>query len=94
MAKNGIQKIEFISSGFQEILKSEGTQQVIQETTDAIYRNAVANYTGSSDNANAEVGIKADVKLKPSRWVGFVSTTDNRAAAAEAEDKVLTRALS
>lgn len=91
---NAIKKIEFINTGFISILKSEGTQQVIQETTDRIYQNAVANYADvSPDSVDASAGFKSDVKMKPTRWVGFVTTTDSYATAAESEDKVLTRAI-
>ena len=94
MANKAIKRIEFINSGFIGILKSEGTQQVIQETTDRIYQNAVANYEAVSPaGVDAAAGFKADVKMKPTRYVGFVTTTDQYAASAESEDKVLTRAI-
>ena len=94
MANKAIKNIEFIDSGFIGILKSEGTQQVIQETTDRIYQNAVSNYeTVSPSGVDAAAGFKTDVKLKATRWAGFVITTDQYAAAAESEDKVLTRAI-
>ena len=94
MANKAIKNIEFINSGFIGILRSEGTHQVIQETTDRIYQNAVANYAAvSPDSVDAAAGFKVDVKEKPTRWTGFVIATDSYAAAAESEDKVLTRAI-
>ena len=94
MANKYIQRIDFISSGFKAILRSEGTREVIQDTTDRIYQNAVANYDATTlDNVNAAEGFKADVKMKPTRWVGFVTTADEYAAMGESQDKILTRAI-
>lgn len=95
MANNkAIKNIQFINSGFLGILRSEDTQKVIQETTDRIYQNAVANYAAvSPDGVDAAAGFKAEVKEKPTRWTGFVVAVDSYSAAAESEDKVLTRAI-
>lgn len=94
MANKYIQRIDFISSGFKAILKSEGTREVVQETTDRIYQNAVANYEATSYvQTDFAQGFKADVKQKETRWVGFVTTTDEYTAMGEANDKILTRAI-
>lgn len=98
MANKAIKRIEFINSGFIGILRSEGTQQVIQETTERIRQNAVANYAAVSpdgvdtDVFNTEVKQATAAQYK-GRYVGFVSTSDPYAVAAESEDKVLTRAI-
>lgn len=94
MANNGFKNIEFIDAGFRAILKSEGTHELIQEITESIYQNAVANYDAVTlANVNASDGFLMEVKQKETRWVGFVVATDKYAAAAESEDKVLTRAI-
>ncbi len=98
MAK-GIAKIEFISDGFKAILQTEGTQTVVQEVTENIKQNCVANYAAiSPDGADADV-FNTEVKQATApqykgRYVGFVSTSDPYAVAAETEDKIMTRALS
>lgn len=80
-------RIVFNSDGFRQILQSEGCKEAVQQVTDNIKDKAVANY-------GAETGISSNVKQMPTRWVGFVSTTDSNASAAEAYDSILTRALS
>lgn len=98
MAK-GITKIQFISDGFKAILQTEGTHQVVSEVTESIKQNCVANYAAvSPDGVDADV-FNTEVKQATaaqykSRYVGFVSTSDPYAVAAETEDKIMTRALS
>ena len=78
-------RIEFISQGFQDILFSDGCQQVVQETADGIAERANANAGLDSFSAST---VKAGT-----RWIGFASTTDKDSMIAEAEDKALTRAI-
>lgn len=98
MAK-GIAKIEFISDGFRDILQTAGTQTVVQEVTESIRQNCVANYAAvSPDGVDADV-FNTEVKQATAaqykgRFIGFVSTSDPYAVAAETEDKIMTRALS
>ena len=98
MAK-GIAKIEFISDGFRDILQTAGTQTVVQEVTENIRQNCVANYAAVSpdgvdtDVFNTEVKQATAAQYK-GRFIGFVSTSDPYAVAAETEDKIMTRALS
>ena len=98
MAK-GIAKIEFISDGFRDILQTAGTQTAVQEVTESIRQNCVANYAAvSPDGVDADV-FNTEVKQATAaqykgRFIGFVSTSDPYAVAAETEDKIMTRALS
>ena len=93
MAKE-VMRLQFISSGFEGILKSDDARKVVEETTDKIRQNAVDNYAAvSPDSVDASAGFSSAVKQKATRWVGFVSTNDSYASAAESEDKVLTRAI-
>lgn len=98
MAK-GIAKIEFISDGFRDILQTAGTQTVVQEVTESIRQNCVANYAAvSPDGVDADV-FNTEVKQATAaqykgRYVGFVSTSDPYAVLGETEDKIMTRALS
>ena len=96
-----IMRLQFISSGFEGILKSEDTRRVVQEQTDRIKQNAVENYSAVSPdslskamnpNEDPNSGFSSNVKMMGTRWVGFV-TADGYASASEAEDKVLTRAI-
>lgn len=90
-------RIEFISAGFRQILTSEGCQELVQSTTDAIRDKAVANYAAvSPKGTDASEGIRSATQIGGyggGRWIGFVSTADEYAAAAESEDKILTRAV-
>ena len=93
MAKE-VMRLQFISSGFEGILKSEDTRKVVEETTEKIRQNAVENYSAVVPNGvDASEGISSAVKLKSTRWVGFVSTADRYASSAETEDKILTRSI-
>ena len=98
-------RLVFNSEGFRQILTSEGCHQLIQTTTDQIRDKAVANYAavGSDSlaralnpNADPSDGIRSSTQIGGyggGRWLGFVSTADAYATAAEAEDKILTRAV-
>ena len=97
---NGITKIQFISEGFRDILQTAGTQQVVQEVTESIKQNCVANFAAVSlDGTDAESAFHTEIKQANSaaykgRFIGFVSTADPYAVLAETEDKIMTRALS
>ena len=90
-------RIVFNSEGFRQILTSEGCRAVVQSATDAIRVRAVDNYDAvTPDNVDASEGIRSNTQIGGyggGRWIGFVSTADSYAAAAEAEDKILTRAI-
>ena len=83
-------RIVFNSEGFREILLSDGCHEVVQSVTDEIAAKANANNDrgGNGFNASTEVGGYGG-----GRWIGFVTATDNKAAAAQSEDQALTRAL-
>jgi hypothetical protein len=91
-------RIVFNSEGFRQILLSDGCHELVQKTTEEIRDKAVQNYAAVSPNGvDAEAGITARTQVGGyggGRWIGFVSTADQYAAAAESEDTVLTRALS
>ncbi len=84
-------RIEFIGEGFGEILRSEGTRELVQTVTEDIGNKANAN------NARGGEGYRTSVeqsgRYKNRRWVGFVSTTDKKSVKAETEDGALTRAV-
>ena len=83
-------RIVFNSEGFREILLSDGCHEVVQSVTDEIAAKANANNErgGNGFNASTEVGGYGG-----GRWIGFVTATDKKAAAAQSEDQALTRAL-
>lgn len=84
-------RIVFNSEGFREILTSDGCHELVQSVTDEIAEKANANNDrgGNGFRSSTEVGGYGG-----GRWVGFVTATDNKAAAAQSEDQALTRALS
>lgn len=77
--------IEFISSGFRDILRSEGCRQLVEQVTDEIYINAEANNTRGETNKLVTIASHGS----GSRYIGLVSVP----AIAETEDKALTRAI-
>lgn len=98
-------RIVFNSEGFRQILTSEGCHQLIEDTTAQIREKAITNYESIDPNSLAKAlnpngaasdGIKSNTQIGGyggGRWLGFVSTADAYASAAEAEDKILTRAV-
>lgn len=82
-------RIVFNSEGFRQILLSEGCKELIQSTTEEIAAKANGNYGGDGFEPSVQVGGYGG-----GRWIGFVSSTDKKSAAAESEDQALTRALS
>lgn len=85
---DGIEEITFISEGFKAIVESDGVRNLVQEIAEGIQDRANANF--------GDDGFRADVKhlgYGGGRWGAFISSTNRRAAQAEAEDKVLTRAV-
>lgn len=89
-------RLVFNSEGFRQILTSDGCHELVQSKADEIRDKAVANYAAvAPKGVDASEGIKASSMIGGyggGRWLGFVSTADANAAAAEAEDKILTRA--
>ena len=83
-------RIVFNSEGFREILLSEGCHDLVTSVTEEIADKANANNErgGNGFNASTQVGGYGG-----GRWIGFVTATDNKAAAAQSEDQALTRAL-
>lgn len=81
-------RIQFISEGFRQILLSEGTKQVVEQTAEEIKDRANANYGGDGFQANVIVGAYGG-----GRYVGFVNATDKWSLKAESEDKALTGAI-
>lgn len=81
----------FNSDGFRQILQSEGVHDLVQQTAEEIAEKANANNTrgGQGFEARTQIGGYGG-----GRYIGFVTTADNKAKIAESEDKALTRALS
>ena len=90
-------RLVFNSEGFRQILLSDGCKTLVEGTTETIRGKAVDNYAAvTPKGVDASEGIRANTQVGGyggGRWIGFVSTTDEYAAAAEAEDKILTRAV-
>lgn len=84
-------RIEFIGEGFGEILRSEGTKELVQTITEEIGSKANAN--NSRGGEGYRTSVEQSGRYKNRRWVGFVSSTDKQSVIAETEDGALTRAV-
>ena len=84
-------RLVFNSDGFRQILQSEGVHDLVQQTAEEIAEKANANNTRGGEGFEARTQIGG---YGGGRYIGFVTTTDNKAKIAESEDKALTRALS
>lgn len=84
-------RLVFNSDGFRQILQSDGVHDLVQQTAEEIAEKANANNTrgGQGFEARTQIGGYGG-----GRYIGFVTTADNKAKIAESEDKALTRALS
>ena len=79
-----------LKEGFRGILLSDGCRELIQQTTDEIRDRADANNDRGGEGFSSTVQVG---NYGGGRWIGYVGTTDQASAIAEAEDKALTRAL-
>jgi hypothetical protein len=84
-------RIEFVGEGFGEILRSDGTRDLVQSVTDEIGANANAN--NSRGGTGFRTSVEQSGRFKNRRWIGFVSTTDKNSVIAETEDGALSRAI-
>lgn len=89
----GITKIVFPKpysrgNGFQQILESSGTQQLVEETARRICAEANANNSRGGD------GFAVDsTQVKSGRWIANVHSADKESAAAQSEDDALLKAV-
>ena len=85
-------KIAFISKGFEEILCSEGAQQVCKDQGLKIQERANSALTSEESQ-----GFKTDGRIVKAygskRWMQFVYTTDSATMQAEQFDNVLSKAV-
>ena len=86
----GITKIEFNSQGFKDILFSSGTKELVQGVADKIQAEANAGIQEDSEGFSSNVVAGG---YGGGRYVGFVASLDNKAAQAQSEDKVLSKAV-
>lgn len=84
-------RIEFIGEGFGDILRSDGTRELVSQVTEDIGNKANGNNTRGGEGFRTSV--EQSGRYKNRRWVGFVSTTDKKSVTAETEDGALTRAI-
>ena len=73
-------KIKFNSAGFRQLLNLGEVQSLVQSEADAI-----ASQAGE--------GFRAHTRKAGTRWIAFAGTTDEASCRAEAENKVLSRAV-
>lgn len=84
----GIEEINFISAGFKQILESDGVRDLVQDVANGICERANANYGGDGFAVNVR-----HLGYGGGRYGAFISSVDENAARAEANDHVLTRAI-
>lgn len=73
-------RIEFNSEGFKQILNLPETEQLVLSEAQAIA-------------TRAGEGFEAHSRKAGTRYIAFVGTTDRQSCIAEAENKVLSRAV-
>ena len=84
LTKDGTEIVlEFNSDGFRSILLGGGVKSLVESVTENIRANA-----GDGFESSVFVGGYGG-----GRWVGSVGTTDYESMRAEAEDKILERAI-
>lgn len=83
-------RLQFNSNGFRQILLSEGTRNVVEQTTAEICEKANGNNTRGGEGFRATVQVGG---YGGGRYMGFVTAIDEKASAAQSEDNALTRAL-
>lgn len=84
-------EIEFFSAGFEQILTSGGTMSAVQSATLQIRDRANALNTRGGDGFYS--GTRIGRAYGSQRALGFVYTSDQKSAEAEAEDKALSSAV-
>ena len=83
-------RLKWNKDGFRQILLSEGCQQLVQSTAEEICDRA----NGNNNRGGEGYVVRTQVGgYGGGRWIGFVSTTDNKSMIAESEDKALTGAV-
>ena len=85
-------KIEWIHEGFEEILCSSGTKNEVKAAAGRI--RAKANRNNRKGGKGYWSGARIGKAFGSQRALGFVYSADEKSAAAESEDKALSRAVS
>lgn len=80
-------RIEWNNDGFKQLLQSSGVEALVLSHAETIAGRANANMTEDSE------GFRAHSVRASSRYVAYAGTTDEATMRAEAENKVLSRAV-
>lgn len=80
-----IARIEFNSEGFKQLLNSSEVEALVLSEAQKIADAASAGISGE--------GFRAHSRKAGTRYIAFAGTTDEESIRAEAEDKVLSRAV-
>ena len=83
---------EWKSSGFEQILCSDGAKRACEDNATQIKDNADAGLT-SNDTPGFATGGKIVTAYGSKRWMYFVHTTDAATMIAEQQDQVLSKAV-
>lgn len=89
MAKEEL-RLKFVDQGFRDILKCEGTGELVKQVTDRVCAEC------NSMNSRGGKGFESSTfkgNYAGGRWVGYITATDKKSLAAASEDKVFERAL-
>lgn len=85
-------KLEWIHSGFADILCSDGVKNICEEQGKRIQSKANAGLT-AEDTPGFETGGKIVTAYGSKRYMQFVHTTDSATMIAEQYDNVLSEAV-
>lgn len=85
-------QIEFISSGFEQILCSDGAGKICEQQAERIKATADAGLT-ADDTPGFATGGKIVKAYGSKRWMYFVHTTDAATMFAERDEQVLSKAV-
>ena len=80
-------RIEWNNDGFKQLLQSSSVEALVLSHAETIAGRANANMTEDSE------GFRAHSVRASSRYVAYAGTTDEATMRAEAENKVLSRAV-
>lgn len=84
-------EIQFFSEGFEQILTSDGTMSAVKSAAESI--RARANENNTHGGSGFYAGTRTGRAYGSQRALGFVYTSDEKSAIAEAEDKALSEAV-
>ena len=78
-----LDRIDFISDGFRQILASDGVGNLVAETAESIANEAGEGFVATSFHGRND-----------GRWLGYVRPTDKKSSVEASENQAMERAIS